>query len=79
MAHNLTFHYDREADILYINTLEPYAAEESEELGDEVIARLNPQTGKIENLEVFFFTTRLLRRDLISLPVIADLRQAEPG
>jgi hypothetical protein len=27
-------------DILYINTCPPYAEQESEELGDEVIARL---------------------------------------
>jgi hypothetical protein len=78
MAQELTFQYDREADILYINTVAPHAAQESEELGDEIIARLNPQTGKIENLKVLFFTSRLLRRSLFSLPVIADLRQAEP-
>ena len=45
-----------------------------EELGDEVIARLNPKTGEIENLEVLFFSTRLLRSDLFELPVTADLR-----
>lgn len=76
-AHRLTFQYDREADILYINTVVPYAVQESVELGDEIIARLNPQTGKIENLEVLFFTSRLLRKELFSLPVIADLQQAE--
>jgi uncharacterized protein YuzE len=77
MEQKLTFQYDRETDILYINTVTPYAGQESEELGDEIIARLNPQTGKIENLEVLFFTSRLLRRDWFSLPVIAELRQAE--
>ncbi len=76
MAEKLTFQYDRESDILYINTVTPYAEQESEELGDEIIARLNPKTGKVENLEVLFFTSRLLRRELFSLPVIADLRQA---
>ena len=76
MAEKLTFQYDREADILYINTVTPYAEQESEELGDEIIARLEPKTGKIENLEVLFFTSRLLRRELFSLPIIADLRQA---
>jgi uncharacterized protein YuzE len=75
MAQNLIFQYDREADILYINTVTPYAEQESEELGDEIIARLNPQTGKVENLEVLFFTSRLMRKELLSLPVIADLRQ----
>lgn len=76
MAQELSFQYDRDADILYINTVTPYAGQESEELGDEVIARLNPQTGKVENLEVLFFTSRLLRKEMFSLPVIADLRQA---
>jgi class 3 adenylate cyclase len=36
-----------------------------------------PATGEIENLEVFFFSTRLLRSDLFELPVKADLRVAE--
>ena len=76
MAEKLTFQYDREADILYINTVTPYPEQESEELGDEIVARLKPKTGKVENLEVLFFTSRLLRRELFSLPVIADLRQA---
>jgi len=79
MAQELTFQYDREADILYINTIPPYAEQESEELDDEVVARLNPQTGKIENLEILFFTSRLLRRELFSLPVVADLWHAEPA
>ena len=76
MDAKLTFKYDREADILYINTRPPYAEQESEELGDEVIARFNPQSGDIENLEVLFFSTRLLRTDILELPVTADLRPA---
>lgn len=76
MAAQLTFKYDREGDILYIDKVPPYAEQETEELGDDVIARLNPTTGEIENLEVLFFSTRLLRSDLFSLPVTADLRVA---
>jgi uncharacterized protein YuzE len=75
----LTFQYDREADILYINTVTPYPEQDSEELGDEIVARLNPRTGKVENLEVLFFTSRLLRRDIFSLPIVADLHQATPA
>jgi hypothetical protein len=41
-----------------------------------VIARLNPKTGQIENLEILFFSTRLLRADLLELPVTANLRIA---
>ena len=76
MAKKLTFHYDSEGDILYIDTLTPYAEQQSEDLGDDVVARLNPNTGDVENLEVLFFSTRLLRRDLIEVPVSADLRLA---
>ena len=74
MEEKLTFKYDREADILYINKRPPYAEQESQEIGDEVIARLNPVTGEVENLEVLFFSTRLLRSDLIELPVTAEMR-----
>ena len=55
----LTFQYDREGDILYINKRPPYPEQESEELGDEVIARQNPKTKELENLEVLFFSTRI--------------------
>ena len=76
MGAKLSFRYDREADILYIEKRSPYPEQASEELGDEVVARLNPETGDIENLEVLFFSTRLLRGDLFDLPVVADLHVA---
>jgi uncharacterized protein YuzE len=74
MEKRLTFKYDRQADILYIDNTPPYPEQETEELGDDVIARLNPKTGEIESLEVLFFSTRLLRSDLLKLPVVAELR-----
>ena len=73
MAEKLTFQYDREADVLHIGKCAPYADQESEELGDEVIARLNPKTGEVENLEVLFFSTRLFRKDIFDLPVAAEM------
>jgi len=76
MEAKLTFKYDREADILHIDKCPPYADQESEELGDDIVARLNPKTRQVENLEVMFFSTRLLRSDLFELPVSADLRLA---
>ena len=74
MEAKLSFKYDREADILHIDKCPPYAKQDSEELPDEIIARLNPDTGEVENLEVLFFSTRLLRSELFELPVTADLR-----
>ena len=73
MGTRLMFTYDREADILHIDTCPPYAEQESEELGDEVIARLNPNAGAVENLAVLFFSTRLLRSELFDLPITAEL------
>ena len=72
METRLTFNYDREADILYISKRPPYPEQETEELGDDVIARFNPTTNEIENLEILFFSTRLLRNNLFELPVKAD-------
>ncbi len=79
MEAKLTFTYDREADILHIDKCPPYAEQESEELPDEVVARLNPETREVENLEVLFFSTRLLRTDLFELPINADLRLTGTG
>ena len=69
MEAKLTFKYDRKADILYVNKRQPYPEQESEELGDDVIARINPETREVENIEVLFFSTRLLRDDLFEVPI----------
>lgn len=75
VAAKLTFEYDRQGDILYITSCPPYAEQESEELGDDVIARLNPETGDIESLEILSFSTRL-KDAPFELPISAALRRA---
>ena len=75
MAEKLAFQYDREADILYISTRSPYPEQQTEELGDDVVARLNPLTGEIENLEVLFFSARLEHGQPFELPIDANLRR----
>jgi uncharacterized protein YuzE len=74
METSMTFKYDRDADILYVNMCAPYPEQATEELGDDVVARLNPTTGAVENVEVLFFSTRLLRSEIIQIPVNADVR-----
>ena len=76
MEGKLSFQYDREDDILYISTCPSYPEQVTEELGDDVIARLNPTTNRIENLEILFFSTWLLRSDSFELPVTADMRRS---
>ena len=79
MDKNLTFRYDKVGDILYIDTCPPYAKQESEEIGDEIIARLNPESGAIENLEILFFSKRLDTNASFELPIAAALTLAESG
>jgi uncharacterized protein YuzE len=79
MAEKMIFKYDREADILYINKRAPYPEQESEELGDDVIARFNPDTGDVENIEVLFSSTRLLRSDIIEIPFMMREKKAKVG
>jgi hypothetical protein len=55
-------------------SVRPTPSRSPRELGDDVIVRLNPQNGEIENLEVLFFSARLLRQELLEIPVEADLR-----
>ena len=76
MDKKLTFRYDKVGDVLYIDICSPYAAQESEEIGDEIIARLNPESGAIENLEILFFSKRLHRETLFELPIYAALELA---
>ena len=73
----LTFQYDRGDDILHIGTRPAYVEQETEELGDDVIDRINPETGDVESLEVLFFSTRLFRSDLFELPLVAHLRRVD--
>ncbi len=69
MEKQLTVHYDKIGDILYVNTCNPYAEQESEEIGDEIIARLNPISGTVENLEILFFAQRAKPLNLLALPI----------
>ena len=72
----LVFRYDKEGDILYIDLCAPYAEQESEEIGDEIVARLNPESGGIENLEILFFSKRLMANESLELPIDMELRLA---
>lgn len=78
MGQKLTLRYDREGDILYIDKREPYAEQDSDDLGDEVIARFNPVTRERKNLEILFFTARLSASDTLEVPVAVYLRRSEP-
>ena len=77
MDEKLTLRYDRAGDILYIHTVPPYAAQESEEIDYGVVARLNPATDEVENLEILWFSKRLQDDALFELPIVAEMRLPE--
>jgi len=75
MAAKLAVQYDRQMDILYLTTRASYPEQETEELGDDIVARLNPATGDVESLEILFFSKRM-QSDSLELPVTADFHRA---
>lgn len=71
---HLLVSYDCEGDILYVDKCEPYAEQESEEIEDEIVARLNPDSNEVENLAILFFSKRLMADENLVLPIDVDLR-----
>ena len=76
MGEKLTFRYDKVGDIMYVERCSPYAEQESDEIGDEIVARFNPQTGEVESLEILSWSRRLEAGENVSLPIEAHLRLA---
>ena len=70
----LIVEYDQGGDILYLGKTAPYPEQETEELEYGVVARLNPTTGEVENLEVLFFNQRLAGGEALHLPVLAEFQ-----
>ena len=77
MGTELTFTYSQEADVLCILKCPTYEGQETEEIDDFVIARMNPKTREIEYLEILLFLRRLARDGKMSLPIDANWRPAE--
>ncbi len=77
MGPELTFRYSQEADVLCILKCPTYEGQDTEEIDDFVIARMNPKTREIEYLEILLFLRRLERDGKMSLPINVTLRPSE--
>lgn len=55
---NLQYFFDREADVLYVSKGAPRADVESEEVGDGIIARVDPVTQEIVGFTILNFLKR---------------------
>jgi hypothetical protein len=73
MEANLTIDYDRVGDILYVKACPNYKEQDSTELGDSIVGRLNPRTGDVEALEILFFMERVNAGQKVKVPVKARL------
>jgi uncharacterized protein YuzE len=76
MAEKLVFRYDKIGDIMYVEKCRPYAEQDSDEIGDEVVARLNPETGEVEGLEILAWSKRMEAGETVDLPIASELRLA---
>lgn len=76
MDAKLTVEYDAKGDILYLGRTAPYPEQDSEEIDYGVVARMNPNSHEVENVEILFFSKRLSSGEALELPITADLRLA---
>ena len=76
MGQHLAFRYDKVGDIMYVEKCPPYAEQDSDEIGDEIVARFNPKTGEVESLEILFWSKRMEAGETVNLPVAGELRLA---
>lgn len=58
MKDSLQYFFDKEADILYVSQGAPRADAESEEVGDGIVARLDPKTHEVTGFTILNFLKR---------------------
>lgn len=58
MKETLQYFFDKEADILYVSQGPPRADAESDEVGDGIIARLDPRTHEVIGFTILNFLKR---------------------
>ena len=70
--HMMQLAYDREADVLYLSVGDPRPAV-SREIGDDVLLRVDPDSGEVVGLTILNLSTR---EDYGSLPLTLSLRES---
>jgi uncharacterized protein YuzE len=76
VGESLTLEYDKVGDILYITKVAPYREQDTEEIGEDILARLNPATRALEGLEILFWSKRLAAGEKLDLPIMAEMHLA---
>jgi uncharacterized protein YuzE len=70
MRKEIQFHYDREADVLYLSVGKPQRAK-TVEMGEDFILRLHPKTGQVVGITIIDFSRHFpqLKAAQIKFPV----------
>ena len=81
MGTKLTFQYDRIGDILRIEKCRPYSGQDSDDIQDLAIAKLNPDTEEVESLEILFASNRIQshRPFRLNIPVAPEAINGWPA
>ncbi len=74
MDQKLNFYYDREADVLYFSKGDAYPEQESQEISDDMVVRLNPQTREVEGITILNFSTRFTDIHAQPIPITAQMK-----
>lgn len=69
MVAKLTFQHDVVGNIMTIEKCRPYREQDSDEIGDCVVGRMNPNTGEVESLEILFYSYLVLSREPLRLKI----------
>lgn len=77
MGEKLIIRYDTIGSFLFLEVCDPYAKQESNEIGECVVARFNLVTGEMESVEVLFFDSWLKKEGAIHVPVSAVMWPAD--
>lgn len=69
MKKNLTYFYDKEADIFYFSSGAPKVNDETVEAGNDVLLRVNPKTKAVRGFTLINASRRSSNAKSVSLPL----------
>ena len=77
MQNKIQFHYDREADVLYLSVGKPQRAK-TVEIGEDFVLRLHPKTGEVIGMTIVDFTRHFPKlKTGLKLPVNGSFNPAQ--
>lgn len=65
---NLNYYFDREADVLYFSKGKPSFNSISQEIGDDIVVRIDPRSREVKGFTILNFLKRL-KKGLTSISI----------